>query len=305
MARKRTAPKDRTEPHDRSSPKSRAAGRAPRPKGLIWSGSISFGLVNIPVSLHSAENSKELGFSMLDRRDMAPIGYKKINKNTGEEVPSKEIVKGYKYGEDRYVTVTEADLKRASPEKTQRVDIIAFVDGREIKPVYFDRPYYLEPRPKSEKAYGLLRDAMKRAGQVGIANVVLRARQYLAAVIPSGPALVLELLRYPAELRDPTDLHLPAEDAKKLGVSEAELGMALRLIEELKRPWDPSQYRDEYRDELLAFIEEKARKGEVKEGPPVEKEASLEPPADIMALLKKSLGSGAKGKGAASGRFLH
>lgn len=250
---------------------------------------MSFGLVNIPVTLHSGETTDELHFSMLDRRDLAPIGYRKINKLTGEEVPAREITKGYKRGPNEFVTLDEADFKRASPERSQRIDITAFVDAGSIDPAHFERPYYLEPAAKSEKAYALLREAMRRSRKTAVASLVLRARQHLAALIVRGPAIMLELLRYPAELRGPSDLRLPEEDLSRLRISEAELKMAERLIEDLAAPWRPEQYKDEYRSELLAFIEEKARTGKSRTGAAAA--GPLEAPADIMSLLKKSLAS--------------
>lgn len=265
---------------------------SPRPKGLIWKGAVSFGLVNIPVTLHSGETADELHFSMLDRRDLAPIGYKKINKLTGREVPAREIAKGFKRGPNEYVTLEEQDFRKASPERTQRIDITAFVDAGSIDPSYFERPYYLEPAAKSEKAYALLREAMRRSGKAAVASVVLRARQHLAALLVRGPVIMLELLRYPSELRDPGDLHLPDEDLARLKISDAELKMAERLIEDLGAPWRPEQYKDEYRSELLAFIEAKAKAGKARTGPAATAVAGpLEAPADIMTLLKKSLAS--------------
>ncbi len=268
----------------------RPAGPPRRPKGLIWTGTVSFGLVNIPVALHSGESVKELHFTMLDRRDLSPIGYRKVNKNTGEEVPAGSVVKGFTLEDGRYVTLSDEDFKRASPERTQRIDIRSFVDGSRIEPAYFDRPYYLEPSPKHEKAYVLLREAMKRSKKVGIATIVLRSREHVAALMARGPALMLELLRYSDELRDPADLHLPAEEADRLKLSEGELAMAERLIEDLSGPWRPEAFKDEYRDELLAFIEKKAKAGKAEAGLPApEARAEATPPADIMALLKKSL----------------
>ena len=280
---------------DRSRESSAEGARsAPsRAKGLIWTGTISFGLVNLPVTLHSGEAANELHFTMLDRRDLSPIGYRKINKNTGAEVPSAQIVKGFKYGPDEYVTVGEEDFKRASPERTQRIDIAAFIDGAKIDPAMFDRPYILEPAAKSEKAYALLREAMRRSGKVAVASVVLRARQHLAALLVQGRALTLELLRYRDELRDPSELHLPDEDPRRLKITETELEMAERLIAELSGPWKPEQYKDLYRDELLAFIEAKAKAGKALPAPAAAaRTRPLAAPVDIMSLLKKSLAKG-------------
>lgn len=263
----------------------------------IWKGSVSFGLVNVPVSVYSGEDrGRELGFSMVDKRDMSPIGYKKINKTTGEEVPKNAVGKAFELDEGKYVTLSDEDFKRASPERTQRVDIAAFVDAGDIDPAYFDKPYYLEPAAKSEKVYALLREAMIRSKKIGVASVVIRSKQYLAVVVPRDRLLELCLLRYADELRDPGELHLPDRDLKKLKITEAELKMAERLIEDLAAPWEPAQYKDEYREELLEFIKRKAAAGEGKEMPPEAKKPRTAPPADIMALLKASLAAGSKGK---------
>jgi DNA end-binding protein Ku len=287
----RAAVRSAARPRDEHEAGGRFGGT--RPKGVVWTGTISFGLVNIPVTLHSGEKADELHFSMLDRRDLSPIGYRKINKNTGAEVPSAQIVKGFKYGPDQYVTLGDDDFKRASPERTQRIDIEAFVDGAKIDPALFVRPYFLEPAAKSEKAYALLREAMRRAGKVGIASVVLHARQHLAALLVQGRALTLELLRYHDELREAADLHLPDEDLDRLKITETELEMAERLVAELGGPWRPEQYKDNYRDELLAFIDAKAKAGKAVAAPPgPAKSRPLAGPVDIMSLLKKSLAKG-------------
>jgi DNA end-binding protein Ku len=272
------------------------ARHAGRPKGQVWKGTLAFGLVSIPVVLQSGENRKELGFSLLDKRDMSPVGYRKVNKSTGKDVPSDAVVKGWKTETGEFVLVGDQDLKAAAPERTERIDIMAFVDSGDVSPAFFERPYYLEPAAKSEKAYALLREAIRRAGKTAIATVVLRAKQYLCAVFPQGPVLVCELLRYADELRDPSDLHLPGEDLKKLKVSESELSMAGRLIEELAKSWNPEEYHDEYRGKLLEFLERKAREGETEtaNAPAPETEAKA-PPADIMSLLKRSLASSGKG----------
>jgi DNA end-binding protein Ku len=256
----------------------------------IWKGSISFGLVNIPVALQPAEKrDEELDFTMLDRRDFSPIGYKKVNKATGEEVPREQIAKGFEVEDGRYVLVEELDFKRAAPEKTQRIDIVGFVDLDEIPVSYFDKPYYLEAVAKQEKGYVLLREAMRKANKAGIAKVVIRSREYLAALIPQGPVLILNLLRYPAELRDTKSLNIP--DAKKGAVSDKELQMALRLIGDLAEKWKPEQFKDEYRSQLVDFIKKKAAKGDV-ETPAVEaaeEDAPRGKVIDMMALLKRSV----------------
>jgi DNA end-binding protein Ku len=270
----------------------------------IWKGSVGFGLVNIPVSLYSGETRDDLSFTMLDKRDMSPVGYKKINKKTGEEVRKQDIVKAFEVEEGRFVVVEDADFKRAAPEKTQRVDIQEFVDVKELDPALFSTPYYLEPAPRSEKVYALLREALARSGKAGIATVVIRAKQYLAAVFPRGDALMLELMRFAHEVRKPEELHLPTGDAKKNKVTDAELKMAERLIEDLAGPFDPSRFKDEYRDQLKSFIEKKAQAGKTEDVDVPEKKQKKAPeaPADIMKLLKASVAHAAPKGAAPSGR---
>jgi DNA end-binding protein Ku len=253
--------------------------------GQVWKGNITFGLVNIPVALRPAEKQRELRMKLVDRRDMAPVGYKKVNKETGAEVGGDEVVKAYDLGGGRLVALSEDDFERASPELTELIEIESFVDAKDIPLVYFDRPYFLEPEPRSEKTYALLREAMRRAGKIGLARVVLRARQHLAAVMVQGSALILELLRFQHELRDPSDLRLPPED---LRVTDAELEMAGRLIDGLAAPWRPETYKDDYYDKLLSFIREIAEKGG---GPaPAARRAPRAPmPSNIMNLLKESV----------------
>lgn len=266
----------------------------------IWKGSVGFGLVNIPVNLYSGENrGEELSFTMLDKKTMDPIGYKKVNKKTGQEVPKQDIVKGFELEEGRYVVLEDADFKKAAPDKSQRVDIHAFIDGRDLDPAYFSSPYFLEPAAKSDKIYALLREALKRSGRIGIATFVLRNKQYLAAVMPRGDALMLVLLRYAQELKDPEELRLPHGDAKKLKISDAELKMAERLIEDLASPWDPARYKDDYKEQLMELIKKKAETGKVEEVELPKAAAKPTPPADIMELLKQSVAHVASGKGGA------
>jgi DNA end-binding protein Ku len=258
----------------------------------LWTGNISFGLVNIPVSLVAAEAREELDFTLLDRRDDSPIGYQKISKRTGKPVPAERIVRGFEYRDGRYVVVSDADLRRASPERTQRIDILSFVEVGEIPPIYFDRPYYLEPAKGGERGYALFREALRRAGQVAVATVVVKTRQHLAAVVVQGNVLVLDLLRYAAELRDPSRLRVPGGNLKALRIPDRELEMAVRLIGEMTEPWKPERYRDEYRDELLAFIRKRARAGKLAAAPEAPEEPAKARRAeviDIADLLQKSL----------------
>ena len=271
---------------------------------MIWKGHITFGLVSIPVALYPAESRDELDFTLLDKADKSPIGYRKVNKATGKEVPKERITRGFETAKGRYVIVSDEDLRRASPERTQQIAITSFVDPAEVDPRYYDRPYYLEAVPKQEKGYALLRETLRKTGKMAIATVVIHTRQHLAAVIAEEQVLVLDLLRYPQELRDPSHLNLPGKNSKALGISEKELKMAERLVEQMVEPWDSSKYRDEYRDELTAFIRKRAKAGKVEE-PDVEEPAPQKTKGkviDIMSLLKQSVEKAEKGRPRARAR---
>jgi DNA end-binding protein Ku len=251
----------------------------------IWKGSLRFGLVTIPVGLYAAESPEELDLDLIDKRSHAPIGYNRINKDTGRAVPPSAVVKGYAVSKGRYVVVSDEDLKRASPEATQTVDVVGFVEAGAIPPIYFDRPYYVAPTGQGDKAYALLREALARSEQQALARIVVRTRQYVAAVYPWERVLVVHLLRYAHELRDTKDLELPVRSA----ASPKELAMAEKLIASMEQKWDPEEFRDEYRDQLLALIRKKARAGkeiEVEEPVPGPPKAEV---VDLMALLQKSV----------------
>jgi DNA end-binding protein Ku len=220
------------------------------------------------------------------------VGYKKYNKETGDEVSMDDIVKGYEYEDERYVLISDEDLRRANPEKTQTVDITDFVDLDEIDPEYFDKPYYLAPsNKKNMKAYALLREALKRARKVGIAKVVIRSREYLSAVIPHKDVLVLEILRYPHEIRGTGELELPGDQLDDMGVTDREVKMAEMLIDGMTASFDPDKYHDTYRDDLMSLIHRKIESGqtEVLDETPVEEPAPRGDVVDIMALLKRSV----------------
>lgn len=260
---------------------------------VIWKGSISFGLVHVPISLYSAEErGQEIHLSMLDSRDMSPVGYKRINKTTGEDVAWDHIVKGYEYEKGDYVVLGEEDFREANVEATQTVEIVDFVSPDEIPLIYFDRPYYLEPLKKGEKGYALLRETLRRTERVGIAKVVLRAREHIAALLPYRDALVLNLLRYAYELRDVDDLKLPGSDLSELRISDKELAMAERLVEDMAVSWEPGKYRDDYHDDLMRLIEQKISAGATKtvassgKSRPAGRTADV---VDLMSLLKKSV----------------
>jgi DNA end-binding protein Ku len=258
----------------------------------LWKGAISFGLVNVPVELFSAEKrSSELDLTMLDKRDLAPVGYKRYNKSTGEDVPWAEIVKGYEYDDDKYVVLSDEDFRRANIEASKTVDIQAFVDLKDIPPLFFETPYYLAPGKRGEKAYALLRDAMKKSGKAGIATVVIRTRQYLAAVIAQDDVLLMDTLRYADEIKGVEELGIP-NGALHQKASAKEVDMALRLIDDMSEKWQPDKFKDTYRDDLMARIREKIKQGQTEEITAPEKADRAPAGADVidlMALLKKSV----------------
>lgn len=264
----------------------------------IWKGGISFGLVHIPVSLYSAEESAaDLDFTMLDKRDLSPIGYKRINKKTGKDVEWENIVKGYEYETDQYVVLSEEDFKRANVEATQTIDITDFVDADEIPSYYFERPYFLEPIKKGEKSYALLRETLKRTGKIGIANVVIHTRQHLAALMPHKNVLVLNLMRFANELRDPSELKLPESSA----ASDKEIEIAEQLVNGMSGKFEPKKYHDTYHDDLLALIERKVKAGDTEtiSDEPVEAPRKGAEVIDLMSLLKRSVEETSKRKPAA------
>ena len=263
----------------------------------LWKGAIQFGLVHIPVSLYPAEQSEELSFTMLDRRDMQPVGYKRYNKATGEEVPFEQIVKGYEYEKGEFVTLEKEDFKRANVEATQTVEIVGFVD-KESVPLYFlESPYYLAPGKHGDKGYALLREVLERTGKVGIANVVIRTRQHIAMLYPRGNVLVLNTLRYQNELRPADDLDVP-KDTREAKVQPNEIKMAERLLEDMTIEWNPKQFHDTYRDDLLKMIDEKAG-GHMREAPKKRAPRTAEV-VDFAKLLEKSLAARKRGVAAAN-----
>ena len=266
----------------------------------LWKGAISFGLVNVPVELHSAKKrTGELDMTMLDKRNLAPVGYKRVNKETGKEVPWGDVVKGYEYQDDKYVVLSEEDFRRANPELAKTVDIQAFVDLADIAPQYFETPYYLVPGKRGEKAYALLRETLKKAGKAGVATVVIRTKQYLAALIAQEKLLVLNTLRYHDELKKASEFEV--KDAK---VTAKELDMAMRLVEDMADEWKPQTYKDTFRDDLKKRIEEKVKAGDTEDITEPEKEPKREKRGeviDLMSLLKQSIEK-KPAKRAASGR---
>lgn len=258
----------------------------------IWKGAISFGLVSIPVSLYSGSVENQLDLDMIDKRDFAPVGYRRVNKRTGKALEPANIVKGYEYSKGRYVVVSDEDMRQANVKATQTVDIFAFVQAAEVPPYHYERPYYLEPGKRGEKGYALLREVLERTGKVGLGSVVLHTRQHLALLIPLERMLLLNTVRYASEIRPRDELKFPGDKLQKLGVSDKELAMAERLVEEMSGAFEPERYRDTYRDDLMARIKAKVKSGKTHEL--TEPEESGEPRKtaqviDLMALLSKSL----------------
>lgn len=272
----------------------------------FWSGTLSFGLVGIPVKLYSAESSRDLKFSMLDRENFAPVGYKHFNKETGKEIPWERIVKGYEYEKGEYVVLSDADFERANPELAQTIQIVSFVKRDEIDPIFFTTPYYVAPDKRAGHAYALLHDALVRTDRIGIARVVLRTREHLAALLPRGGMLALDLMRWSHELVQPDDLEMARPSTREAKPTAQEMKMAERLIEDMAEKWNPDAYRDEYRDDLMNLIEKKVKAGEthvIEERSPRRKEAAATSVVDLMPLLKQSLSErGRGGKSAENGR---
>ena len=265
----------------------------PRP---IWKGHISFGLVNVPVILYAAERRADLSFRMIDSRNAARVRYERVNEETGQEVPWDKIVKGYEYEDGNYVLFSEDEMERASAELTRTIEIEQFVDLAEIDVRAFEKPYILVPGTKGEKGYVLLRQAIAEASKAGIATVVIRARQYLAALIPQGDALVLELLRFQQELVSFDDFELPSQDLRKHKVSRKEIELATKLIDGMTTKWNAAKFKDEYRDVLMKLVEKKIASGqtEVIESEELETEDRTPQTINFMDVLKRSVESASK-----------
>jgi DNA end-binding protein Ku len=269
----------------------------------VWKGTLEFGLVNIPIGLYPAESSEDLDLRMLDSEDLSPVGYNLVNKSTGESIPRSRVVKGYEYEEGRYVLLTDEELKSANAEATQTVEIVGFVDVEDIPPSFFDRPYWLAPEKKGQKAYVLFREALRKARKMGVARVVLRTRQHMAAVYPQGDVLVLQLLRYASEFRDTKALDIPDKAPRGQDVSPKEVAMAIELIGRMEEPWKPDAFHDEYHDQLMEYIETKARTGKGKTAAARKAAPAGGKVLDLMSLLKKSVEQGGRpSKGATGSR---
>src|SRR5213596_3513691 len=252
----------------------------------IWKGSISFGLVNIPIALYPATRREELRFRLLRKSDLSPVNYRRVAEKVGKEVPWDQIVKGYEYEKGKYVVLKDEDFERVDLEATQTVDIQDFVNVDEIDPMFFYKPYYLEPQKGGDKAYVLLRDALEDSKKVGIAKVVIKTRQYLAGVKAEDGVLVLELMHFAEELAEADKLHVP----KKIEPGKREINMAKALIDSMSSKWNPEKYRDDYREALMEVIEEKVEAGgkEIEEKPKPKPRPSTKV-IDLVSVLQESL----------------
>lgn len=252
----------------------------------IWTGTISFGLVTVPVKLYAAVQSKTVRFNQLDGENMARIQQKRVNAETGEEVPYERLVKGYEISPDRYVVIEPRELEAIEPKKTKTIDIEDFVDLEEIDPIFYDHPYYLVPGTGGAKPYRLLLEAMRETNKVGVARVVIRQKEQLVALRPIGDVLGMTTLNFADEIVDAEQLdEVPASEDVK--TTKRELDIAKQLVDSLAAPWDPSQYHDTYREQILEMIERKAAGEEVTIAAAPEEEAA--PAPDLMAALKASL----------------
>nr|WP_314530140.1 Ku protein [uncultured Pseudomonas sp.] len=255
----------------------------------IWKGAISFGLVHIPVSLVSATSSQGVDFDWLDKRSMDPVGYKRINKTTGKEVTKDNIVKGVAFEKGRYVVLSEEEIRSAHPKSTQTIEIIAFVASDQIPLQNIDTPYFLAPDKRGGKVYALLRETLRKTRKVALANVVLHTKQHLAALMPLDSALVLVMLRWPAEVRSLDELEL-GSDVTKPSLAKGELDMAKRLVDDMSADWRPDDYRDSFQEKIMALVAKKAKAGKIEA---VETKDSEERKSadviDLTELLKRSL----------------
>ena len=265
----------------------------------IWKGAIAFGLVHVPVALYPASQEDDIDFDWLDKRSMDPVGYQRINKRTGKPITKENIVKGVKQEDGSYVLVDEEEIRNAYPKTMQTIEIEAFVKAAEIPFVYLEKPYYLEPIAKADKVYALLREAMLAHGVIGIARVVMHTKEHLAALMPDGPMLVLNTLRWASEVRTWSGLRIPAAGKAAASLKEAELKMAGQLVSELTVEWKADTYHDNFAQAIHQLIQAKVAAGHTHEVTPIESPVDAAAPSnvvDLTALLKNSLG---KRRGAA------
>lgn len=261
-------------------------------KRSLWKGAISFGLVHIPIALHTATTEQGLNFDWLDKRSMDPVGYKRINKKTGEEIDKDNIVKGIEYEDGEYVILSPEEIEAAYPKTTQTIEIEAFVPVADIELIYLERPYYISPINKGAKVYALLREILQKNKKAAIARVVIQTKQHLAALIPSGPMLVLYLLRWGDEIRSYEELALPPEGIKAAGLTDKEIKMGELLVADMSAQWTPEAYQDSFKQRILDLVEQKVKAGHTESVTPVEPQESTATSAtiyDLTELLQRSL----------------
>lgn len=290
----------RSKPAAKTQPKADPeAGKAPTSTRSLWKGAINFGLVHVPIALYSATDESDLSFKMLDKRTMDPVGYKRINKKSGKEVTITDIVKGIEWEDGQFVLLSPEEIAAAYPKTTQTIEIESFIPISEIPFVYLEKPYYTAPINRGAKVYALLREALAETRMVGVAKVVISNKQHLALLMPCGPALILNLLRWGGEIRSWQALDLPPLGMKEAGIREPELKMAKALIEDMAAHWSPDQFRDTFHEQVMKLVEDKAADGHVEEVEKITSEAAKTSSnvVDLTELLSRSLSSK---KGAAS-----
>lgn len=267
----------------------------------LWKGAITFGLVHIPVGLHTAATEQGVDFDWLDKRSMDPVGYKRVNKRTGKEISKENIVKGVEYEDGKYVIISPEEIEAVFPKTTQTIEIERFIDAVEMPFIFLERPYYVSPINKSDKVYALLREVLLDTGKVGLAKVVIATKQHLAALVPSGSALVLNLLRWGDEVKTLDSLDLPPAGRKSFGA--AELKMAKQLVAEMSGKWDPEDFKDEFRHQVMKLVDKKVKAGKTETVIEPEEEAPESSNViDLTELLQRSLKGGAKAAGKASSK---
>jgi len=272
-----------------------AAGRT------LWKGAITFGLVHIPVGLHTASIEQGVDFDWLDKRSMDPVGYKRINKRTGKEIDKDNIVKGVEYEDGKYVVISPDEIEAVYPRTTQTIEIQRFIDADEIPFVYLERPYYVAPINKGQKVYALLREVLVKTGKVGLAKVVIATKQHLAVLVPSGQALVLNLMRWGDEVKPLEGLDLPAAGVKGARITSAEMKMAEQLVKDMSGKWSPGDFKDEFKHAVMKIVNRKVKAGDTETVIEPEEEAPSESAEviDLTELLKRSLKGGGASKAGA------
>jgi DNA end-binding protein Ku len=260
----------------------------------LWKGAITFGLVHIPVGLHTASTEQGIDFDWLDKRSMDPVGYKRINKKTGKEIDKDNIVKGFEYEDGKYVVISPDEIEAVYPRTTQTIEIQRFIDANEIPFVYLERPYYVAPVNKGQKVYALLREVLIKTGKVGLAKVVISTKQHLAVLVPSGKALVLNLLRWGDEVKPLEGLDLPAAGVKGAKITAAEMKMAEQLVGDMSGQWKPEDFTDEFKHAVMKIVQKKVKAGDTETVIQPEEEAPEESSnvIDLTELLKRSLKGG-------------